>query len=826
MNLKLPAFCLLAAGLLLAAGSRAAVLPGDWLAKVDSTLISTATEKGKADFLIYMDSRADLSMAEAAKTREARGNIVYQILKAHAASSQKGVLADLAARGVKHRSYWISNAISGTGTLADIQLLALRDDVAHIYLVKPEKVNLPGGTEETEATTVTLANNTEAGNVRVRAPAVWALGFTGQGVVVGDHDIGVEWTHPALKTHYRGWNPTTSTASHDYNWRNAFEVDSYCGDPAIPCDPNSHGTHTTGTMVGLEVKANGDREEIGMAPSAQWIACRSLYDDVAGAGTVPTYMDCMEWMIAPYPINTPAMADPNKSPDVVNNSWGCLEACAPPLLKDVNDATKAAGIVQVVSAGNDGDQCSTIIAPLAVYDSSFTVGASNTVNEGMASFSSRGPVLVDGSMRIKPDIVAPGVNTRSSVPGDGYGTKSGTSMAGPHVAGLVALVMSAEPRLKGRVDDVRNLIQRTAFTAVASTQTCGGIAPATLPNNVFGHGRIDALAAVLARPQLTVTPVAPESVIQGEAFTATVAVTQPSGGKIDVTKPKASIKLAPGLEFVSAAPAPLSTTSGTDGTVLNFERSTALAPGASWSISLQLKGRISGSWNITTAAEAEQVSPITGGSAITTVASGLEPFSFQVRRNVPVNTVISSETLRPTGFTGALAISVAGGAQYRLNSQPYTSAPGSISAGDSLSLRHVSASATNATKTSTVTVDQLVVEFSSITSAADRVPAAFSFGSKTGQEPATLVVSDAITLEGFDVAVPVIAGPGVEYRMGEGDWTRANGTLQPLAGGSTASQTLQLRHTSSSASLGYTKTYLKVGGVTGYFTTRTRVVAR
>jgi len=95
-----------------------------------------------------------------------------------------------------------------------------------------------------------------------------------------------------------------------------------------------------------------------------------------------------------------------------------------------------------------GSTCSSIRRS-RIYDASFTVGATDN-NDNIVSFSSRGPVSIDGSNRLKPDISAPGLNIYSTVPGGGFSTASGTSMAGPHVAGVAALLLSIRPDLHAR----------------------------------------------------------------------------------------------------------------------------------------------------------------------------------------------------------------------------------------------------------------------------------------------------------------------------------------------------------------------------------------
>jgi serine protease AprX len=155
---------------------------------------------------------------------------------------------------------------------------------------------------------------------------------------------------------------------------------------------------------------------------------------------------------------------------------------------------RAAGVVVVVSAGNDGSACNTINGPPAHFDGSYTIG-STTSSDGISSFSSRGNINIDGSGRIKPNVCAPGSSIRSCIRNGTYSTLSGTSMAGPHVAGAVALLISAVPALAGQVDTIESILEKTAVK-ITSTQTCNGTAPSTYPNNTVGHGRINILAAV------------------------------------------------------------------------------------------------------------------------------------------------------------------------------------------------------------------------------------------------------------------------------------------------------------------------------------------
>jgi len=243
-----------------------------------------------------------------------------------------------------------------------------------------------------------------------------------------------------------------------------------------------------GTMVGDD----GATNQIGVAPGAQWIGCRNMD---SGAGTPATYSECFQWFVAPTDLNG-QNPDPAKAPHVINNSWACppSEGCADPtLLQTVVENTRAAGIVVVTSAGNSGPSCNTVQLAPAIYDAAFSIGATDK-NDAIAPFSSRGPVVVDGSNRLKPDVVAPGHQIRSSLPGGGYGNLSGTSMASPHVAGLVALLISAQPSLAGDVEQLEAVVRNSSL-ALTSNQMCGSVPGQAVPNHTYGHGRIDALAA-------------------------------------------------------------------------------------------------------------------------------------------------------------------------------------------------------------------------------------------------------------------------------------------------------------------------------------------
>ena len=222
-----------------------------------------------------------------------------------------------------------------------------------------------------------------------------------------------------------------------------------------------------------------------------------------GNGTPARYIECMEWFLAPYPIGG-GQGDPTKAPDITINSWSCppSEGCSANTLEAAVEAQAAAGIMMVVAAQNYGPSCSTVEDPAGIYAASYTVGALNTGTDTIASFSSRGPVTIDGSGRIKPDITAPGTNTRSAsnTSDSAYTIASGTSMATPHIAGAMALLWSAIPSLQNQIDASRTALDNAAH--FISSTLCGTAGP---PNNVYGWGRVDILAAVTSGTPITLS---------------------------------------------------------------------------------------------------------------------------------------------------------------------------------------------------------------------------------------------------------------------------------------------------------------------------------
>jgi subtilisin family serine protease len=457
--------------------------------KLDARIFAGKGPEETASFLVVLRDAADLSAAAALTTKEEKGRYVFDALTAHAELTQAPLRARLEAAGVPFRSFFLVNMIEVRGR-RDLALeLAGRDDVSAVAANRPSAPLPALLTEDDWLGPAAAASAVEPNIARIRAPEVWSRGFTGQGIVVAVADTGFVWDHPALRQQYRGTNG--SAVSHDYNWHDAIHAapGNPCGGNSVaPCDDSGHGTSVAGVIVGAE-----GVNQIGVAPGARLIGCRNMD---RGVGTPATYTECFQFFLAPTDRNS-ANPRPELAPHVINNSWGCPpdEGCTDPnVLRTVVEVTRAAGIAVVMSAGNTGAACGTVQDPPAIYEAAFAVGASS-MTDGIASFSARGPVMVDGSGRLKPDVVAPGVGIRTAAGLAGYGGFSGTSAAAPHVTGAIALLQSAVPALRGAAAVNEDLLKRSALP-LPSGQDCGSFSGSSVPNPIFGWGRIDVANAL------------------------------------------------------------------------------------------------------------------------------------------------------------------------------------------------------------------------------------------------------------------------------------------------------------------------------------------
>jgi subtilisin family serine protease len=443
-------------------------------ARVDGDLLK-ALAAGTADrFVVEFAAKADLRGAPKIKDHGKRGQFVLDALTATATKAQAAAHAQAKKLGVKATTYWLADVMIVRGNDKVAAAMAKVPGVTAIRAMKTYPVVKP---VETKAAILAAVGDPEWGVEKIRADQAWNAGIIGQGVVVSSVDTGVDYTHPALIEQYRG--NVGGTFVNDYNW---WDPTGICGNQ--PCDNAGHGTHTMGTMVG------GDgpgpfTPDVGVAPGAKWIAAKGCEDFFC---TEESLLSAGQFILAPTKLDG-SDPDPSKRPDIVNNSWG--SGPNDPFYLATVQAWRAAGIIPVFSSGNPGPFCGEGGSP-GDFLESFSVGATD-IDDNIAEFSGRGPSVFG---KVNPDVSAPGVDVVSSVPGGGYESFSGTSMAAPHTSGAIALILSAEP---GLIGDPNNFV--VATDAIRTTavdridNSCGGAEDGD-PNNVYGDGRIDAKAAV------------------------------------------------------------------------------------------------------------------------------------------------------------------------------------------------------------------------------------------------------------------------------------------------------------------------------------------
>ena len=477
--------------LLLAAAALAVLAGAAWAGEISPGLqaqLDRTDDDTPIKCMVFMRDRVDVAALDLQlhlekaplATRHAR---VLRELQDVAKTSQADLIADLDAAKADgsvlgFTPHWIVNGIVIKATRDAIYRLAERADVDRI---EPDLVpELIAPVEEYPATD-TRGVGITPGVVNINARRVWdELGIRGDGVIVGILDTGVDGNHPALASRWRGL-----FAPPEHAW-----IDVLGSPSTFPTDNNSHGTHVMGTITGL-----ADDDTIGVAPGATWIAS-NVIDQSAGSEFDNDVLVSLAFMADPD--GDPGTID--DVPDVIQNSWGINEnfSGSPPYVDcdsrwwDAIDAVEAAGCVVTWSAGNEGPGSTSLRSPADRATTLYNVfSVASTQPEppfSISSFSSRGPAGPNcgpAENRIKPEIAAPGSDIYSSVPGGGYGFKSGTSMAGPHVAGVVALMRSANPNLD--VITIKQVIMNTAIDLGDPGD-----------DNTYGNGFIDAYEAVLA----------------------------------------------------------------------------------------------------------------------------------------------------------------------------------------------------------------------------------------------------------------------------------------------------------------------------------------
>ncbi|CAG7723671.1 unnamed protein product [Allacma fusca] len=435
---------------------------------IDPNIPKSLSEKDSVTVFVTFKNDQTASIRDKIKhqsflSRTSRIQSLYNALKSHADETQKDVLAFLnqyqSANSIWVHQLWVTNKIIVKN--ADSSLIAQLSTMSEIDEIIEEKIfpmNRP-----IESTETAPREGEQWGVALIDAPSVWEEGNRGNGSVVANIDTGVRGTHEALRDGLRPIN----------NWF----------DPSlrtrVPTDDDGHGTHTMGTICG---RTKG----IGVAPGAQWIACRGCPSSCPQSALEA----CGQFIVCPTDVdgNNPRC---DLAPNVVSNSWSGGQD--DPWYDPYIDAWLTAGIGATFSAGNTGPGCHTVRSPGDSIVGPISVG-STTVNDEVSSFSSVGPSI--RFRRFKPDISAPGTNVYSSVQDSdtAYDTYSGTSMACPHVAGLSALLYSVKSDLS--INQVRDLLIAGAQQTKSTGGTCGDINDTQFPNYHVGHGRISARVSI------------------------------------------------------------------------------------------------------------------------------------------------------------------------------------------------------------------------------------------------------------------------------------------------------------------------------------------
>ena len=451
--------------------------------KITQKLQAQLDSAGSQDtgFMIYLKAQANTTNNVA--NWSAKGDYVLNLLEQVQQATQPAVLQAVDQQRTlgnitgKVSTFTIINAIFVHGNAAAAQAIARLNDVAfvdadHIYhpMDSTQVQQALADTVNRVDASTSAPDTVELGVNTVHAPQAWAEGYRGAGVVVGSIDTGVQYTHPAVNSQYRG-NLGGGNYDHNYNW---WDARADAPRQNVPYDDAGHGTHTMGTVLGDD----GGTNQIGVAPAAKWIAAKVFPNDGSSGNEEITPAE--DFMIAPWDLNQQNRR-PDLRPNIVTNSWGDDE-CWNTDSWLITQVWIDDGIMPAFANGNAGPGAGTVGSP-GGYPFLVGVGAINAANFTIAGFSSRGPSCYGGVL--KPDVVAPGVNVRSSVPTNSYAVYSGTSMATPHVAGVMALILNANPSLT--YTDVMGIMTRTAYFS----STWG-----TRPNNNFGWGLVQADTAI------------------------------------------------------------------------------------------------------------------------------------------------------------------------------------------------------------------------------------------------------------------------------------------------------------------------------------------
>lgn len=514
--------------------------------KIDENLLAqlkTKQSEEQVSFIVMLSDQVpitELKRNQENLTRQQLHEQVVTMLQDKAERTQKDFMSYLNMRKKRGdisdiKPLWIINAVLVKAKAKTVAEISQHKDVAFVYLDYIINSILP--TQRTTASSISTSG-IEPGVTLINADCMWAQGYTGAGRLVSHLDTGVDANHPALTTKWRG-NATGVTPAEAWFDPNGLS-------PSFPVDSGSHGTHTMGTILG---STTGDI--IGVAYDAEWISAGVI--DVGGiSNTISKALLAFQWTADPD--GNPATV--NDVPDVSSNSWGLSpifghvpNACDTTFWS-VIDNVEAATVVVVFAAGNEGGfGSSSLRTPsdraTTAYNT-FSVGALDATGSSIASYSSRGPstCTTDPLLAIKPEVVARGSSVRSSIPGGGYSSFNGTSMATPHVAGAIALLRQVDPN--ATVDQIKDALMASAIDLGTTGQ-----------DNNYGHGLIDVCAAAqLLTPcpsSLNITTNVPSGTDTQEASNDITASNTISSGATAIYHAGTEVVLTPGFDALNGS---------------------------------------------------------------------------------------------------------------------------------------------------------------------------------------------------------------------------------------------------------------------------------
>ncbi len=345
----------------------------------------------------------------------------------------------------------IVNAVAAKVTPEVIASIAKRPDVSKIEPDELVSITEDHILPRKQINQSCIRHSNAWGVDKIGAPEVWHQGITGKGITVAVIDSGIDSTHPDLDDNLGTNDPKV------VGW-----ID-YINGKKSPYDDYGHGTHVAGIISGTG--ASG--VHTGVAPGTKLIVAKAF--DQSGSGYQSDVILAFEWAV-------------NNGARIISFSNGKPQHNSSFTI--AMNRVVAEGVIPVVVAGNSGPGSNTIYCP-GDETNAITVGATDT-SDVICPFSSRGPVDLYGQRYIKPDVSAPGIDITSTVPvwnGTLYDSISGTSVAAPHVAGTVALMLEENPTLKP--SEIKHILESTAVHLGSAGK-----------NNDYGSGRINTYEAV------------------------------------------------------------------------------------------------------------------------------------------------------------------------------------------------------------------------------------------------------------------------------------------------------------------------------------------